>query len=127
HELGCAIEALHRERPSNSDCIIAFKRLSRVSEIQLVLIASWAVLPTLTPDEFHVFRRTVGQNGASGFQSVQYRVLEFRLGLKYPTVTFEKAVDGGYQTVEFDVFTNARRDEDRQALENALARPSIYD
>src|ERR1700738_806948 len=31
HELGCAIDALHRERPSNSDCIIAFKRLSRVS------------------------------------------------------------------------------------------------
>jgi hypothetical protein len=34
HELSCAIEALHRDRPSNGDCIIAFKRLSRVSEIQ---------------------------------------------------------------------------------------------
>ena len=67
HELSCAIEALQRERPSNGDCIIAFKRLSRVSEIQRVLIASWGVLTTLTPDEFHVFRRTVGQNGASGF------------------------------------------------------------
>ena len=53
HELGCAIDALHRERPSNSECIIAFKRLSRVSEIQRVLIASWDVLTTLTPDEFH--------------------------------------------------------------------------
>ena len=82
HELGCAIAALQRERPSNGDCVIAFKRLSRVSEIQRILIASWGVLTTLTPDEFHVFRLTVGQNGASGFQSIQYRVLEFKLGLK---------------------------------------------
>ena len=127
HELSCAIEALQRERPSNSDCIKAFKRLSRVSEIQRVLIASWDVLTTLTPDEFHVFRLTVGQNGASGFQSIQYRVLEFKLGLKYRTVHFEKPVDDGYQTVDFDVFANARTDADRQALENALNRPSIYD
>ena len=127
HELSCAIAALQRERPSNSDCVIAFKRLSRVSEIQRVLIASWGVLTTLTPDEFHVFRLTVGQNGASGFQSIQYRVLEFKLGLKYHTVRFEKPVDGGLQTVEFDVFSNARGGEDRQALDDALNRPSIYD
>ena len=127
HELSCAIDALQRERPSNSDCIIAFKRLSRVSEIQRVLIASWGVLTTLTPDEFHVFRLTVGQNGASGFQSIQYRVLEFKLGLKYRTVRFEKPVDVGFQTVEVGVFSNARTDEDRQALESALSQPSIYD
>jgi tryptophan 2,3-dioxygenase len=127
HELSCAIEALQRERPSNGDCIIAFKRLSRVSEIQRVLIASWGVLTTLTPDEFHVFRLTVGQNGASGFQSIQYRVLEFKLGLKYRTVHFEKPVDGGYQKVEIDVFANAPTDQDRKALENALYEPSIYD
>jgi tryptophan 2,3-dioxygenase len=127
HELSCAIEALQRERPSNGDCIIAFKRLSRVSEIQRVLIASWGVLTTLTPDEFHVFRLTVGQNGASGFQSIQYRVLEFKLGLKYRTVHFEKPVDGGYQKVEIDVFANAPTDQDRKALENALHEPSIYD
>jgi len=127
HELSCAIAALQRERPSNSDCIIAFKRLSRVSEIQRVLIASWGVLTTLTPDEFHVFRLTVGQNGASGFQSIQYRVLEFKLGLKYRTVRFEKPADGGNQTVELDVLANARTEEDRRVLENALNRPSIYD
>jgi len=127
HELSCAIEALQRERPSNGDCVIAFKRLSRVSEIQRVLIASWGVLTTLTPDEFHVFRLTVGQSGASGFQSIQYRVLEFKLGLKYRTVHFEKPVDGGYQPVEIDVFANASTEGDRQALEDALRRPSIYD
>jgi tryptophan 2,3-dioxygenase len=127
HELGCAIEALHRERPSNGDCIIAFKRLSRVSEIQRVLIASWGVLTTLTPDEFHVFRLTVGQNGASGFQSIQYRVLEFRLGLKYRAVQFEHPTYGGYRTVAFDVSANAHTDQDKHALEEALNRPSIYD
>ena len=127
HELSCAIEALQRERPANSDCIIAFKRLSRVSEIQRVLIASWGVLTTLTPDEFHVFRLTVGQNNASGFQSIQYRVLEFKLGLKYRTVHFEKPAADGSQTVEFDVFTNARSEQDRAALEDALNSPSIYD
>ena len=127
HELSCAIEALQRERPSNGDCVIAFKRLSRVSEIQRVLIASWGVLTTLTPDEFHVFRLTVGQSGASGFQSIQYRVLEFKLGLKYRTVHFEKPIDGGYQPVEIDVFANAPTDQDRTALENALHEPSIYD
>jgi tryptophan 2,3-dioxygenase len=127
HELSCAIAALQRERPVNSDCIIAFKRLSRVSEIQRVLIASWGVLTTLTPDEFHVFRLTVGQNNASGFQSIQYRVLEFKLGLKYRTVHFEKPVAESYQTVEFDIFSNTRSDQDRAALENALHNPSIYD
>jgi tryptophan 2,3-dioxygenase len=84
-------------------------------------------LTTLTPDEFHVFRLTVGQNGASGFQSIQYRVLEFKLGLKYRTVHFEKPVDGRYQKVEIDVFANAPTDQDRKALESALHQPSIYD
>src|SRR5271157_2981126 len=127
HELTCAIAALTQDRPSKSDCIIGFKRLSRVSEIQRVLIATWDVLTTLTPDEFHVFRLTVGQNGASGFQSIQYRVLEFKLGLKQRIVHFEKPVDGRYETMEFDVFANARTPKDTKALEKAFNQPSIYD
>ena len=54
-------------------------------------------------------------------------MLEFKLGLKYRTVHFEKPVDGGYQAVKLDVFANARTDEARQALESALNHPSIYD
>jgi len=127
HEITCAIAALLQERSSNSDCIIAFKRLSRVSEIQRVLIATWDVLTTLTPDEFHVFRLTVGQNGASGFQSIQYRVLEFKLGLKHRIVNFEMPVEGSLKTIEFDVFANARTPKDAKALENAFKLPSIYD
>src|SRR5258708_19512976 len=56
HELGCAIDALHRERPSNSDCIIAFKRLSRVSNIHRVLLPSWDLLTTLPPHNFPSLR-----------------------------------------------------------------------
>ncbi|HJU17822.1 MAG TPA: tryptophan 2,3-dioxygenase family protein [Stellaceae bacterium] len=136
HELSCATKALMRERPGKTDCIIAYKRLSRVSEIQRVLIASWSVLTTLTPDEFHVFRLTVGQNNASGFQSSQYRIFEFKLGLKYRTVRFEKPVKSQssqedqnpcLEMEERDIFAYAQSSDERQALEKAFAEPSIYD
>ncbi|HZU89842.1 MAG TPA: tryptophan 2,3-dioxygenase family protein [Stellaceae bacterium] len=136
HELSCATRALMRTGAGKTDCIIAYKRLSRVSEIQRVLIASWSVLTTLTPDEFHVFRLTVGQNGASGFQSIQYRVLEFKLGLKYRTVRFtrparprarEEQPSLRFETEERDIFAEARTPEERQALEQAFGEPSIYD
>ena len=66
HELDCAIKSLMKEEAQDADCIIAFKRLSRVSAIQHILISSWDVLATLTPDEFFLFRETVGRDGASG-------------------------------------------------------------
>src|ERR1700691_4912468 len=56
HELACATRALI-EGSSGKDCLMAFKRLSRVSEIQRLLIRSWDVLTTLTPDEFFLFAR----------------------------------------------------------------------
>jgi tryptophan 2,3-dioxygenase len=124
HELDCAINSLMREDAREAECIIAFKRLSRVSAIQHILISSWDVLATLTPDEFFLFRETVGRDGASGFQSVQYRILEFKLGLKYRSVAFDLP-GGGRCTV--DVFENAQSDEDREALRAALYSPGIYD
>src|SRR5262245_8322414 len=124
HELDCAIKSLIRTDAGEADCIIAFKRLSRVSAIQHILISSWDVLATLTPDEFFLFRETVGRDGASGFQSVQYRVLEYKLGLKYQYVDFE--LPGG-QRQSFDVFENAQTEDEKQALRTALAAPGIYD
>lgn len=124
HELDCAINSLMREQAHEADCIIAFKRLSRVSAIQHILISSWDVLATLTPDEFSLFRETVGRDGASGFQSVQYRVLEYKLGLKYRDVEFQSP--GGVMR-SFDVFDNAQTAEEREALGAALAAPGIYD
>src|SRR5262245_61094312 len=124
HELGCAIKSLMKEDAHEGDCIIAFKRLSRVSAIQHILISSWDVLATLTPDEFFLFRETVGKDGASGFQSTKYRILEFKLGLKYRTVEFE--IPGG-QTRTIDIFGNARTDDEHKALTAALEAPGIYD
>jgi tryptophan 2,3-dioxygenase len=121
HELDCAITALAPPggSPHKTDSLLtAYKRLARVGETLELLISSWSVLRTLTPDEFHVFRSTVGRDGASGFQSVQYRVLEFKLGLKYRQLD----VDAGKKSV----FGNGS-DEDERALEAALAGKSIYD
>jgi tryptophan 2,3-dioxygenase len=124
HELDCAIASLMKEEAQEADCIIAFKRLSRVSAIQHILISSWDVLATLTPDEFFLFRETVGRDGASGFQSVQYRALEFKLGLKYRSIAFELP-SGQTQTV--DLFKIAQTQEERKALRAALEAPGIYD
>jgi tryptophan 2,3-dioxygenase len=124
HELDCAIKSLLKADASEGDCIIAFKRLSRVSAIQHILISSWDVLATLTPDEFFLFRETVGRDGASGFQSVQYRMLEFKLGLKYRSVAFELP-SGATQTV--DIFENTQNEEEKAALLAALVSPGIYD
>lgn len=124
HELDCAIKSLMADNASESHCIVAFKRLSRVSAIQHILISSWDVLATLTPDEFFLFRETVGKDGASGFQSIQYRILEFKLGLKYRTVDFETP---GGETRTIDIFENVQIEDDRKALTAALGSPGIYD
>jgi tryptophan 2,3-dioxygenase len=124
HELGCAIDSLMKGEAQDADCIIAFKRLSRVSAIQHILISSWDVLATLTPDEFFLFRETVGRDGASGFQSVQYRILEYKLGLKYRFLDFELP-GGRKQTV--DVLDNAQTEEEKERLCGALGAPAIYD
>ena len=58
----------------------AFKMLARVSGIQNQLIQSWDVLATLTPADYLTFRDSLGQS--PGFQSHQYRAIEFMLGNK---------------------------------------------
>ena len=121
HELACATQAL-MQGVSGKDCLMAYKRLSRVREIENLLIHSWDVLTTLTPDEFFLFRETVGKDGASGFQSVQYRVLEYRLGLKYRALTMQTPRGA----VSISVL-DAADTPGRETLEAALAAPSIYD
>ena len=77
HELENAIASLYK-----GDELSAYKVLARASQILLLLTRTWDVLSTLTPNEFRVFRDSVGQDNASGFQSHQYRMVEFLLGLK---------------------------------------------
>src|SRR5215467_5010233 len=75
HELTSAIQ--HVQHDQLDPC---FKILSRAKLIQMQLFDQWAVLETLTPSEYLEFRSVLGH--ASGFQSHQYRKLEFLLGNK---------------------------------------------
>lgn len=69
-----------RARIIDDDLQPAFKMLARVARIQAQMIQSWDVLSTLTPADYLVFRHKLGP--ASGFQSHQYRLVEFLLGNK---------------------------------------------
>jgi tryptophan 2,3-dioxygenase len=75
HELTAAIRFIQADRLDP-----CFKILSRVKSIQLQLFEQWAVLETLTPSEYLQFRPFL--RSASGFQSYQYRKIEFLLGNK---------------------------------------------
>jgi tryptophan 2,3-dioxygenase len=88
---------------------VALKDLARVKHIQRQLFEQWAVLETLTPSEYADFRDLLAQ--ASGFQSLQYRILEFRLGNKTPEM--------------LEVFEHAPEEQER--LREALEAPSLYD
>src|SRR5258706_1870359 len=75
HELAAA-----RDQVRGDDLQPAFKMLARVARIMAQLNQSWDVLATLTPAEYSSFRSALG--AASGFQSYQYRLIEFLLGNK---------------------------------------------
>src|SRR5205814_10536344 len=60
----------------------AYKAMARISRIQALMTLSWNVLSTLTPVDYLKFRNVLG--ASSGFQSKQFREIEFRLGLKEP-------------------------------------------
>ena len=75
HEVGRAIWNLRRDQLPQ-----AVKNLARVRHVQNQLYSQWKVLDTLTPSEYAEFRQVFGK--ASGFQSAQYRILEFMLGNK---------------------------------------------
>lgn len=75
----------------------AFKALARVARIQHVLIESWQVLATMTPVDYLEFRHLLGS--ASGFQSDQYRAIEFVLGRR-PVGYLKQLDDAGQERLE---------------------------
>ena len=75
HELRAAIACI-----ASDDLGSAFKMLARVSKIMEQLVHAWDVLATMTPPEYTAMRPYLGQS--SGFQSYQYRSIEFALGNK---------------------------------------------
>jgi tryptophan 2,3-dioxygenase len=77
HELRLAIALVNEDRFAE-----AYKAMARISRIQAVMTLSWDVLSTLTPVDYMKFRHVLGTS--SGFQSAQFREIEYRLGLKDP-------------------------------------------
>lgn len=102
HELRLAIDLVQADRFAE-----AYKAMARISRIQAVMTLSWDVLSTLTPVDYLKFRTVLGTS--SGFQSEQFREIEFRLGLKEAN------------------FVNhyAEGSAERTALQKALSEPSL--
>ena len=104
HELKSAIGDLRRD-----DVDACLKVLARVKQVQRQLFEQWAVLETLTPAEYLEFRDMLGSS--SGFQSLQYRMIEFMLGNKHA-----------------DMLAVFAHDPEAQAqLREVLEAPSLYD
>ncbi|KIL76650.1 tryptophan 2,3-dioxygenase [Bacillus badius] len=104
HEVQAAISSIRK-----AELQPAFKMLARVSAIQSQMTQAWDVLSTLTPAEYMEFRGKLGR--ASGFQSYQYRQIEYLLGYKTP-----------------HILTIYEKDPELHSLlKTAYHAPSIYD
>lgn len=104
HELTAARAALR-----NDSIQPAMKMLARVSRILEQLNSAWDVLRTMTPSEYTHFRNQLGQS--SGFQSWQYRLIEFVLGNRNPAM----------------LRPHGHRPDIVAKLEAELSEPSLYD
>jgi tryptophan 2,3-dioxygenase len=118
HELENAISSLYK-----GDELSAYKVLARASQILLLLTRTWDVLSTLTPNEFRVFRDSVGKDNASGFQSHQYRMVEFLLGLKSRVRHFDTE-DG---EINVDVIAMHGKSAIHEQMLSQRRKPSVYD
>lgn len=104
HELRAAMRNVRADQLNP-----CFKILARVKQIQDQLFQMWGVLATLTPSEYQEFRGVL--QSASGFQSVQYRMIEFLLGNKNAEMLdYYRHEPSGYR-----------------ALKEVLESPSFYD
>ena len=104
HELRAARAAIREDRLPP-----AFKMLARVSRVMEQLVHAWDVLSTLTPSEYSAMRPHLGSS--SGFQSFQYREIEFMLGNKNPVM----------------LRPHAHHPARHAEVEAALHEPSLYD
>ena len=104
HELDAARDAIAQDRARE-----AFKMLARISRIFEQLNNAWDVLRTMTPSDYTTFREGLGQS--SGFQSWQYRLIEFAVGNRNLAM----------------LRPHAHRADLTARLEAELARPTLYD
>lgn len=104
HELHAAMQALQTGEAS-----VAFKMMARVSRIMAQLVGAWDVLATMTPPEYSALRPYLANS--SGFQSAQYRCIEFALGNKNATM----------------LKPHAHKPELLTMVQQAFEAPSLYD
>jgi len=104
HELQAAIRHIQQD-----DLPDAFKMLARVSQIMAQLVHAWDVLATMTPPEYSAIRPYLAQS--SGFQSWQYRCIEFSMGNKNAAM----------------LMPHAHRPDLHAIVEKAYTAPSLYD
>ena len=104
HEIDAARHAIASDRAPE-----AFKMLARISRIFEQLNNAWDVLRTMTPSDYSTFRDGLGQS--SGFQSVQYRLIEYAVGNRNLAL----------------LKPHAHRPDLTARLMAELARPSLYD
>jgi tryptophan 2,3-dioxygenase len=103
-ELDTALQHIREDQPQP-----AFKCFARINRIQEQLIQAWTVLSTMTPSDYLRFRPSLGRS--SGFQSWQYRLVEFKLGAKDAS----------------KIAPHRHRDEIVAQLEAAYQAPGLYD
>lgn len=104
HELKAAIQHIEQD-----DLPDAFKMLARVSQIMAQLVHAWDVLATMTPPEYSAIRPYLAQS--SGFQSWQYRCIEFSMGNKNANM----------------LMPHSHRPDLHAVVEKAYCAPSLYD
>lgn len=104
HEVNESVRSLEENRPAKF-----LRSLQRINTIQKVLIQQIDILETMTPHDFNLFRQRL--NPASGFQSAQFRVLEFKLGAKNPAY------------LKF----HENNPLDYESLVQSLKEPTLYD
>ncbi|WP_298052431.1 tryptophan 2,3-dioxygenase [uncultured Paenalcaligenes sp.] len=104
HEMAAAVEHLR-----NDNLPTVFKMLARVSRIMEQLVHAWTVLSTMTPPEYSALRPYLARS--SGFQSYQYRQIEFMLGNKNAAM----------------LKPHSHRDDLLAAVQKAYEAPSLYD
>ncbi|MEN5178923.1 tryptophan 2,3-dioxygenase [Comamonas odontotermitis] len=107
HELRAAMQAI--ANPSANTKPEAFKMLARVSRIMEQLVGAWTVLSTMTPPEYSAMRPYLANS--SGFQSAQYRCIEFSLGNKNAAM----------------LKPHAHRPDLLEQVQRAYESPSLYD
>ena len=104
HELTAAVRNI-----AGDELNTAFKQMARVSKIMEQLVHAWDVLATMTPPEYSAIRPYLGHS--SGFQSFQYRCIEFAMGNKNAAM----------------LKPHAHNDERAAMVQAAYAAPSLYD